>query len=214
MFERCPKDSRLHGERAGTELRSEGPIKQMAKVKLNPVMEQLRGKIGDLVFRRYEDRILVARRPNRDGLVPTAGQTDHRERFRQAAAYAKGAFADPAQKALYEAAGKARRKPAFALAVGDYLNAPVVDLIDLAQYTGQAGQTIIVRAHDDFAVTAVNVTLKDNTGSVIEQGPASLELGVWRYIATDDLSTERPVTIEAVATDRPGNRTTHVHELT
>jgi hypothetical protein len=185
----------------------------MAKVKLNPVMEQVRGKIGDLVFRRYEDRIVVARRPNRDGLVPTTGQTDHRERFRQAAAYAQGAFADPTQKALYDAAGKARRKPAFALAVGDYLNPPVIDPLDLTHYTGQVGQTIIVRARDDFAVTAVNVTIKDNTGAVIEQGPASLELGVWRYVATDVLPTERPVSIEATATDRPGNQTTRVHVL-
>jgi hypothetical protein len=185
----------------------------MAKVKLNPVMEQMRGKIGDLVFRKYEDRVVVTRNPDRDGYIPSAIQTGHRDRFRQAAAYGKGAFADPAQKALYEAAGKARRKPVFAVAMSDYLNAPVVDLIDLTQYTGQAGQTIIVRAHDDFAVTAVNVTIKDTAGAVIEQGPASLELGVWRYVATEDLPTERPVTIEAVATDRPGNRTTRVHVL-
>jgi hypothetical protein len=161
----------------------------MAKVKLNPVMEQMRGKIGDLVFRKYEDRVIVARNPDRDGYILSAVQTDHRERFRQAAAYGKSAFADPAQKALYDAAGKARRKPAFALAVSDYLNPPVIDPLDLTQYTGQVGQPIIVRARDDFAVTAVNVTIKDNAGAVIEQGPASLELGVWRYVATDGLPT-------------------------
>ena len=185
----------------------------MAKVKLNPVMEQVRGKIGDLVFKRYEDRVIIARNPDRDGLIPSAVQTGQRERFRQAAAYGKSAFADPAQKALYEAAAKVRREPAFAVAVSDYLNAPVVDPLDLTQYTGQVGQPIIVRARDDFAVTAVNVTIKDNAGAVIEQGPASLELGVWRYVTTDVLPTERPVTIEAIATDRPGNQTTRVHTL-
>jgi hypothetical protein len=186
----------------------------MAKVKLNPVMEQMRGKIGDLVFKRYEDRVIVTRNPDRDGLIPSAVQSGQQERFRQAAAYGKGAFADPAQKALYDAAGKARRKPAFALAVSDYLNAPVVDSLDLTQHTGLVGQPIIVRARDDFAVMAVNVTIKDNAGAVIEQGPASLELGVWRYVTTDVLPTERPVTIEAIATDRPGNQTTRVHTLT
>ena len=185
----------------------------MAKVKLNPVMEQVRGKIGDLVFKRYEDRVIIARNADHDGLVPTTGQSGQRERFRQAAAYGKGAFADPAQKALYEAAARVRREPAFAVAVSDYLNAPVIDPLDLTQYTGQMGQTIVVRARDDFAVVVVNITIKDNAGTVIEQGPASLELGVWRYVTTDELPTERPITIEAVATDRPGNRTTREHVL-
>jgi hypothetical protein len=31
----------------------------MAKVKLNPVVEQMRGQIGDLVFRKAFDRIFV-----------------------------------------------------------------------------------------------------------------------------------------------------------
>ncbi len=33
----------------------------MAKVKTNPIIEQLRGKIGDLVFKRYGDEVVVAR---------------------------------------------------------------------------------------------------------------------------------------------------------
>jgi hypothetical protein len=61
----------------------------MAKVKLNPVMEQMRGKIGDLVFRRYEDRVIVARKPDHDGQVATAIQTGQRERFRQRRRMAK-----------------------------------------------------------------------------------------------------------------------------
>ena len=55
----------------------------MAKVKLNPVMEQMRGKIGDLVFKRYEDRVVVTRNPDRDGLIPSAVQSEQQERFRQ-----------------------------------------------------------------------------------------------------------------------------------
>jgi hypothetical protein len=186
----------------------------MAKVKLNPVMEQVRGKIGDLVFKRYEDRVIVTRKADRDGLVATVGQEAQRERFRQAAAYGKAVFADPAQKALYEAAGKAKSKPAFALTVSDFMNSPVIDLIDLANYTGQVGQAIIVRASDDFAVAGVTVAVRDNAGGLVEQGAATLDLGVWRYVTTAVLPAGRPVTIEATATDRAGNATSSVQSLT
>ena len=35
----------------------------MAKVKLNPVLEQIHGKIGDLVFKYYGDEMIVGRKP-------------------------------------------------------------------------------------------------------------------------------------------------------
>ena len=198
---------------AGSEQGRKWTEKQMAKVKLNPVMEQVSGKIGDIVFKRYEDGVIMTRTPNRDGLVPTVGQTDHRERFRQAAAYGKAAFADPARKALYETAGKARRKPAFALTVSDFLNPPAVDAIDLSGYTGQIGETVTVRASDDFAVVGVTVALRDAGGAIIEQGGARFELGLWRYVTTVALPNGRAASIEATATDGPGNKTSRVQPI-
>jgi hypothetical protein len=185
----------------------------MAKVKLNPVMEQMRGKIGDLVFKRYEDRVIVSRKPDIEGQVSTVDQENNRTRFRLAAAYGKEAFADPAKKALYEATAKTRGKPAFALAVGDFMIPPVIDEIDLGGYSGQPVQTITVRASDDFGVAGVVVAVKDGNGTVIEQGAAVFELGVWRYVTTAVLSAARPATIEAIATDRPGNQTSRVKTL-
>jgi len=54
----------------------------MAEVKLNPVMEQIRGKVGDLVFRRYEDEVVIARKPDLSGRTPTPGQRRLRGRGR------------------------------------------------------------------------------------------------------------------------------------
>ena len=34
----------------------------MAKVKLNPVVEQMRGRIGDLIFKRYAGEVIVVRK--------------------------------------------------------------------------------------------------------------------------------------------------------
>ncbi len=170
-------------------------------------MEQMRGKIGDLVFRRYEGRVVVARKPDRDGLPTTEGQANARLRFRQAAAYGKEVFADPDKKALYSARGKSLGKPSFAVAVSDFLRPPAIDYIDLSGYTGQIGQTITVRASDDFLVAGVTVTVKDDNGTTVEEGAARLEQGVWRYTTTATLPMGRPATVEVVATDLPGHPT-------
>ena len=49
----------------------------MAKVKLNPVLEQMRGQVGDLVFKHYGDEVVVGRNPDRSGLQPTEAQLNH-----------------------------------------------------------------------------------------------------------------------------------------
>ena len=43
----------------------------MAKVKLNPVLEQLRGQVGDLVFKRYGDEVVISRKPDLEGIEPS-----------------------------------------------------------------------------------------------------------------------------------------------
>ena len=179
----------------------------MAKVKLNPVMEQMRGKIGDLVFKRYEGEVIVSRKSNQTGGTPTAGQVAHRERFRLAAVYASDVFAVPVDKKLYEDAAKARRKPTFAEGVGDYLNAPTIDVVDLAAYTGKVGDPIVIRASDDFEVVSVAVVIRTAQQGVLEQGPAALVQGAWRYVAQTALAPDQPVAIDVTATDRPGNKT-------
>jgi hypothetical protein len=181
----------------------------MAKVKLNPILEGLHGKLGELVFRRYADEVVVARAPDTGNAEPTPAQAAHRERFRLAVLYGKAVLADPETKTLYETTAKAKGTPAFALAVGDFLNAPAVDEIDLSGYTGQAGQKIAIRAHDDFALAGVAVALRKADGAVLEQGPAALGSdSVWAYTTTTALPAGQTVMIEVTATDRPGHKTT------
>jgi hypothetical protein len=44
----------------------------MARVVLNPVLEAIHGKVGDLVFRRINSHEFVGKVPDRTGVVPTA----------------------------------------------------------------------------------------------------------------------------------------------
>ena len=67
----------------------------MAKVKLNPMFEQVSGQVGDLVFKRYYDEVIVARKPALGEIEPSEAQLAAREQFREAALYGKVAMADP-----------------------------------------------------------------------------------------------------------------------
>lgn len=46
----------------------------MAKVKTNPIIEQIRGKVGDLVFKRYGDSVILARVPDTENREVTPAQ--------------------------------------------------------------------------------------------------------------------------------------------
>ena len=176
----------------------------MAKVTLNSALQGIRGKIDNWVYRRFGDRMVIARRPEFTG-EPSAGQLAVREKFRAAAAYARGALADPVTQALYQAAAKSRGVSTFAFVMGDFLNAPEVRSIDTSGYRGQVGDQIVVSAVDDFEVVSVNVVLRDAADAVIEEGPAALVVGRWTYTATQTVAGGNSVTIEATAKDHAGN---------
>lgn len=180
----------------------------MASIRLNPVLDRVRGKVGDLVFKKRGDSKYLARKPDFSNLQPSAAQREVREKFSRAVAYAKLVSADPTAKAPYEAAAASRKKTAFNLMVGDYFNAPQVQDVDLALYSGQPGDTITVRAADDFEVTGVTVTITDAGNVVLESGAAVKSEsypGRWVYTATTAVQDVATATITATATDRPGN---------
>ena len=181
----------------------------MAKVKLNPVLEAIHGKVGDLVFKRWEGEEIVGRMPDRTGIVATINQLAQQDKFRLAALYGKSVMADPETRIVYEEAGARHGVPAFAMSVGDFLNAPAVDEIDLATYAGKTGDVIRVRASDDIEVKGVTVTIRAQGGAVIEEGVAlfTAASNTWGYTATTTLTVGQAVSIEVSATDRPGHKT-------
>ena len=159
----------------------------MAKIKLNPIVEEVSGKFGNIVFRQTGDRTILTRRPDFSGLQPTDVQAAQRERFRQAVAYGKVVIADEASRKVYENAAQAKGLSVFALSVADFLNAPSIDQVDLSHYGGKTGDPITVTTHDDFEVVAVHVALTGADSAAIEEGEAIQQpAGTlnWVYTAT------------------------------
>ncbi len=180
----------------------------MAKVRLNPVLEGIRGKVGELVFKRYGEEEVVTRAPDLSGRDPTPKQEAVRSRFKLAALYGKTALADPQSKALYEAAAKEKGLSLFALAVADFFHEPAVQEVDLSAYSGKVGERIGIQASDDFEVAGVEVAIRNAEGAVLEKGPAARNGSdtAWTYTTTTEIPSGQSVSIEVTATDRPGHK--------
>ena len=92
----------------------------MAKVKLNPVLQQLRGQLAGFVYRiRYGEQT-VSKSPAMSKVQWSPAQVEHRQRFRRAVAYAHAALAEPKVRAIYEREAEAKGMRPFDLAVSDY----------------------------------------------------------------------------------------------
>ena len=95
----------------------------MAKVRLHPLFEQLRGKIRGMVFRlSHNGKISAYMSPDMTGVKWSAAQVAHRERMAEAFAYARAAIADPQIRPIYEEMSmkiKNNKRP-FDMAVMDY----------------------------------------------------------------------------------------------
>lgn len=180
----------------------------MAKVSYNPVVKRIQGQIGDLVFKRLQDRNLVARKPDLAGREPTPGQAAHRDRFRQATRYAKSVWTDPVRKAAYQALTPSRKLHVFQLCVADYLNPPEIHATDLSAYTGGVNQPIRIVARDDVEVVSVRVRITGPGETLIEEGEAVRQAeDAWVYTTTAMAPAGQVLTVTVTATDRPGNQT-------
>ncbi len=179
----------------------------MAKITYHPAVRHLHGHVGKMVFKERQGMDIVAEKPDQVNQPNTPAQLQQRENFRQAAAYAKGALADPQVNAAYSVKAKEPHSSPIAVAVKDWMTPPTVTAIDLSHYSKHAGDAIYIAAQDDFEVTGVTVAIEDNAHVAVESGTATFDAtsGSWKYLATVDASAKAGLTVKATAQDRPGN---------
>jgi hypothetical protein len=95
----------------------------MAKVRLHPLIEEINGTLFDVVFKRSPNGdMIVSRRPDMSNVEWSPAQKAHRERFKQATAYARAALAEPKLRLRYENRAKRQGKRAWDVAMGDYFS--------------------------------------------------------------------------------------------
>lgn len=92
----------------------------MAKVKLNPALQQIRGRLAGFVYRiRYGEQT-ISKSPDMSKVKWSAAQVEHRRRFKLAVAYAHLAMDNEQVRMQYTAEAAEKGKRPFDLAVSDY----------------------------------------------------------------------------------------------
>ena len=93
----------------------------MAIITFNKGIMEIHGKVGKHIYRRGPNgSTIVCKRPDMSAVQPSEAQKVHRQRFKEAVAYAKAALADPELRDHYEAQATSDKTP-YNLAVADYL---------------------------------------------------------------------------------------------
>lgn len=176
----------------------------MAKVKKNVVMNGLSGMLADQVVVKQDKagRTIITVKPTfRDDREFSEAQQEQIEAFREAAQYAKVAAKT---EAIYAEKAEDTPRSGYNVAIADWFHEPEVDEIDLSGWTGQAGQSIRIKALDDVKVERVTVLITDEADVLIEQGAAVQEDGLWWVYTTTQAASGQPK-VMAVARDLPGN---------
>ena len=164
---------------------------------------------GKISLRKVNNRLHVDQRPERKLLPLTAKQEGAKERFLEAADYAKEMIDNEESRAYYSQ-GLKGKQTAYLRAVADYLTAPKVAIKEPMVYDGSIGNIIRVRAQKEgFHIAKVKVAIRNAAGVTIEEGEAIKTRGLtWNYQATVANPSVAGTTIEATVIDRPGNETT------
>src|SRR6185295_1764619 len=122
------------------------------------------GMLGESVtVRQVKGKLVVKNRRKRqlghvtDAPKNTSKRDAAKARFLEAVQYGQQQISVPASKALYVKRITDKRRSAYAVAMIDYLIAPTVHRIDTVDYHGVIGDTITVKATDDFMVTKVKI---------------------------------------------------------
>jgi len=182
----------------------------MAKIKLNPLFGEVRGKLGRIVIKQSKNgQAFIAKLPEKSKDQPSPAQVAHRLAFAKASDYAKSAAEEETTHAFYEDLARRRKTTLRAVCMGDYMNAPTIARLDFSEYKGNVGDCIWIITHDDVGVVDVNVRLTRLDGTPIESGKAVEEhagSGIWKYIATLPVPLGTAIHISANAFDRPGHR--------
>jgi hypothetical protein len=177
----------------------------MATVRNNIIMQGLSGGLGNQIILRQDKagRTIIATRPRRNpNRVFSETQQQHRNNFREAAAYAQSARTAP----IYVSKAAGTPMNPYNVALADWFHAPEILDMDLGDWSGQPGKVIRVKAIDDVLVSDVTVRIQGAGGALLEQGEATQADGLWWEYTTKSTGSGS-LTVFAAAQDMPGNIT-------
>ncbi len=93
----------------------------MPKVRLHNAITEIQGTLYDVVFKKSpQGEMIVTKRPDMSHVKWSPAQKAQRQRFKEAAAYAKAALATAEVRLEYERMANEQNKRPWDVAVSDY----------------------------------------------------------------------------------------------
>lgn len=183
----------------------------MARVKLNPILQEISGSLGnDLMLRRLADgRTILCQKPDFSKREFSEKPLSHQDRFRRASAYAKQAAGT---QPIYAELAAGTLKTAYNVALSDWFHPPQILEIALDDWNGKVGDIIRIQVHDDIMVAEVDIAIMDEKGAVREKGAATMSTNLWWHYQTQTANLEK-IKIQVQAADLAGNLCESVLEL-
>ncbi len=182
----------------------------MAKIKLNPILQEASGSLGkDLMLRRLPDgRTILCQKPDFSQRTFSQKQLSHQERFRQASAYAKQAAKT---QPIYTELAAGTIKTAYNLALSDWFHPPQILDMDWHNFNGNAGNSLRVQVRDNIIVAQVVFSILSSEQQPLETGNAIQGNDLWwEYTLSRSIQGTFSLLIEAV--DLAGNRCQHTYK--
>jgi hypothetical protein len=175
----------------------------------NVLTREYSGRVGEVVFRNYKGKSVMAKRPDCSKVIKSPAQLANQNRFAKAVKYSKKVKSDPERSEFYRKNKKKKYQDVYHAAMSDFMSKPKVQKVDLNGYKGLKGNVISVSAWDKFSVEAVIVVILNYLGQVIESGPAVATSfsgnREWDYITTVENVDYKTCRILVRVKDRPGN---------
>jgi len=107
---------------------------------------------------------------------------------------------------VYYRKKKRKMQTVWNVAVADFMLNPTIDRIDVREYEGKKGDTIVVVANDKYAVGSVVVSILNAQGIVIESGAAVCDYTPgWTYTTVKKNREWRSSKVVVMVSDVPGN---------
>jgi len=177
----------------------------MAISRTNIVLKGFHGKVGAWVVRRWGESTVISLRPNTKYRKWSKLQKLNRKRFKDAMVYAARVLVDPKMWTYYKKKCK-KKQTVWNVAVADYMLNPTIDKIDVSEYEGKKGDTIVVIANDKYAVARVVVSILDAQGLEIESGAAVCDYTPgWTYTSIKKNPKWKECRVNVEISDVPGN---------
>ena len=180
----------------------------MTKVRFEGPIGGFSGSMGKMVFAdQMKNGKTIAYMKSQK--APTEAKLERKACFLEAAKWADEALKDPEVYAFYEQFAKEQGRKTRNVAMGEYLCKPSFKPLDLSEYKGQIGNLIGIRVKDMIGMAEVNVEIRAQDGTLIEEGKAvqrdfrPLE---WNYTATKQVALGSDVFIKIVGFNHVGTK--------